>query len=176
MFTVCTIVLSNILYKDFRYEDRRNVACFCGGCILTFVGVKLLTSRRHGVAGPPARTVPLMEAEERGALSAGLIHNQFPSACVSKDASIEQLCQPSSQESPGLRTRSVEWSAHFSPGGARSRDDSDTSLLPLTPMGSWPMGMSSDFLRRTFSGLPTMGSSESVVEDGGVRGTGYGTL
>ena len=23
MFTVCTIAISNILYKDFRYEDRR---------------------------------------------------------------------------------------------------------------------------------------------------------
>ena len=169
MFTVCTIVISNILYKDFRYEDRSNVACFSGGCVLTFVGVKLLTSRRGGA--PLARAHLAVEAEDhdRGALGAGLIHNQFPGACVSKEPSIEHF-QPMPL-SPGSRSRSVDWSPQFSPG-IRAREDSDTSLLPLTMLNT--PGMSGDFLRRTFSGLPNlprMGSCESVVEDGGVRGT-----
>ena len=41
-----TIGISNILFRDFEQEDRSNVACFAVGCSLTFVGVKLLTSRR----------------------------------------------------------------------------------------------------------------------------------
>ena len=50
IFTVAVITISNILYKDFQYEDRRNVACFAVGCLLTFLGVKLLTSRRPRAA------------------------------------------------------------------------------------------------------------------------------
>ena len=88
---------------------------------------------------------------------------------MSKEPSIEHF-QPMPL-SPGSRSRSVDWSPQFSPG-IRAREDSDTSLLPLTMLNT--PGMSGDFLRRTFSGLPNlprMGSCESVVEDGGVRGT-----
>ena len=33
------------MYKDFVDEDRAKALTFCGGCLLTFQGVRLLTSR-----------------------------------------------------------------------------------------------------------------------------------
>jgi len=48
MFNICTIVGSNMLYKDFVDEDRMKALSFGGGCLLTFQGVRLLTASSKG--------------------------------------------------------------------------------------------------------------------------------
>ena len=69
-----------------------NVACFAGGCLLTFLGVKLLTSRRPRRSPERSRASDLAAPEERGGggrergLSAGLLPSEHPSACVHASA------------------------------------------------------------------------------------------
>ena len=46
LFTLSTIVGSNILYRDFEHAPSSALLAFAAGCALTFAGVKLLTSRR----------------------------------------------------------------------------------------------------------------------------------
>jgi len=223
MFTACTIAISNILYKDFRYEDRRNVACFAGGCILTFLGVKLLTSRRprhHGAsisisersrARGHASSSSISAAEERSrgggmergterGLSAKLIPAEHPSACTCL-CGAEAPPPPPAERGSTPPGGSPGWSPRgpqplWSPGGGFSgfggfgspprardtRDDADGGRhknynynsnynsnddpsLPSLSLLNTPLGMSGDFLRRTFSpgSIPRSSTLESVV-------------
>ncbi|KAF7555224.1 hypothetical protein G7046_g6598 [Stylonectria norvegica] len=47
MFTLCVILGSAILYRDFERTTREQAAKFVGGCLLTFFGVFLITSGRE---------------------------------------------------------------------------------------------------------------------------------
>ena len=64
LFTLSTIVGSNVLYRDFENEDRGTVLLFATGCGLTFGGVWLLTSKRRGSEIPPndERRAPMLAA------------------------------------------------------------------------------------------------------------------
>lgn len=46
MFTLCVIVGSAVLYRDFERTTAEQAAKFVGGCLLTFFGVFLITSGR----------------------------------------------------------------------------------------------------------------------------------
>lgn len=46
MFTLCVIIGSAILYRDFEKTTLEQAAKFVGGCLLTFFGVFLITSGR----------------------------------------------------------------------------------------------------------------------------------
>ncbi|KAL8936515.1 MAG: hypothetical protein Q9211_004150 [Gyalolechia sp. 1 TL-2023] len=46
LFTISVIVGSAVLYRDFESATARRVGEFVGGCLLTFVGVYLITSGR----------------------------------------------------------------------------------------------------------------------------------
>ena len=46
MFTLSVIIGSAILYRDFEKAQAENVVKFIGGCLLTFLGVFLITSGR----------------------------------------------------------------------------------------------------------------------------------
>ncbi|PNP54707.1 hypothetical protein THARTR1_04912 [Trichoderma harzianum] len=46
MFTLCVIVGSAVLYRDFEKTNKKQAAKFVGGCLLTFFGVFLITSGR----------------------------------------------------------------------------------------------------------------------------------
>jgi len=70
LFTICTIVGSSMLYKDFQSEDREHVLTFALGCLLTFAGVKLLTSA-SAPRPSDGRIAPLMEEPGTEYLSAG---------------------------------------------------------------------------------------------------------
>ncbi|KAF4120296.1 Pfam:DUF803 [Geosmithia morbida] len=49
MFTLCVILGSAILYRDFEHTTAKQAGKFVGGCLLTFFGVFLITSGRdHG--------------------------------------------------------------------------------------------------------------------------------
>lgn len=62
LFTMATIVGSNVLYKDFEHEDRWMFACFCAGCLLTFGGVKLLTA--HHSQDDDDKCAALIDSEQ----------------------------------------------------------------------------------------------------------------
>ncbi|KAH6603441.1 hypothetical protein Trco_008216 [Trichoderma cornu-damae] len=47
MFTLCVIVGSAVLYRDFEKTTKKQAAKFVGGCLLTFFGVFLITSGRE---------------------------------------------------------------------------------------------------------------------------------
>lgn len=47
MFTLCVIVGSAVLYRDFERTTAEQAAKFIGGCLLTFFGVFLITSGRE---------------------------------------------------------------------------------------------------------------------------------
>lgn len=51
LFTISVIVGSAILYGDFRSAGSDRIGKFVGGCILTFLGVYLITSRRKNEEG-----------------------------------------------------------------------------------------------------------------------------
>ncbi|KAL6864323.1 magnesium transporter NIPA domain-containing protein [Trichoderma novae-zelandiae] len=46
MFTLCVIIGSAVLYRDFEKTTKKQAAKFVGGCLLTFFGVFLITSGR----------------------------------------------------------------------------------------------------------------------------------
>ncbi|KAL7945742.1 DUF803 domain-containing protein [Trichoderma barbatum] len=46
MFTLCVIIGSAVLYRDFEKTNKKQAAKFVGGCLLTFFGVFLITSGR----------------------------------------------------------------------------------------------------------------------------------
>ena len=48
LFTISVIVGSAVLYRDFKSATGAKVGAFIGGCLLTFLGVYLITSGRHG--------------------------------------------------------------------------------------------------------------------------------
>lgn len=47
MFTLCVIIGSAVLYRDFEKTTTEQAAKFVGGCLLTFFGVFLITSGRQ---------------------------------------------------------------------------------------------------------------------------------
>lgn len=47
LFTLCVILGSAVLYRDFVKTTPKQVACFVGGCLLTFFGVFVITSGRQ---------------------------------------------------------------------------------------------------------------------------------
>lgn len=47
MFTLCVIIGSAVLYRDFEKTNMKQAAKFIGGCLLTFFGVFLITSGRE---------------------------------------------------------------------------------------------------------------------------------
>ena len=46
MFTLCVIIGSAVLYRDFERTSGEQASKFVGGCLLTFFGVFLITSGR----------------------------------------------------------------------------------------------------------------------------------
>ena len=48
LFTISVIIGSAVLYRDFESATADRIGKFIGGCILTFLGVYLITSRRAG--------------------------------------------------------------------------------------------------------------------------------
>ena len=133
LFTLCTIVGSNVLYKDFDHEDRWSVAFFFAGCLLTFGGVKLLTSKRKRKASATAdgKEAALLPNEHGGGE-----HGRGSKHHEPGDPPLDDLFQPPPQQGDS--------------DGGSSLDERDMPALSLL---NTPMGMSGDVLRRTFSGV-----------------------
>src|SRR5436190_741097 len=55
MFTLSVVLGSSILYKDFNSATPERLLKFIFGCLSTFVGVYLITSKRPGPRAPSHR-------------------------------------------------------------------------------------------------------------------------
>ena len=62
LFSLSSIVGSNILYRVFENEDPHTIFLFGTGCALTFYGVWLLTSRRQR-GDKSTRSTPLLPSK-----------------------------------------------------------------------------------------------------------------
>lgn len=78
MFTLCVIIGSAVLYRDFERTTAEQAAKFVGGCLLTFFGVFIITSGRPSadddeedddslsVADGPGESINLAEQANNG--------------------------------------------------------------------------------------------------------------
>lgn len=79
MFTLCVIIGSAVLYRDFEKTTPRRAVKFVGGCLLTFFGVFLITSGRPARGEDDESYVDIDDSEE----AIGLLrqdHEQSPEA------------------------------------------------------------------------------------------------
>jgi len=142
LFTLATLVGSNILYKDFEDEDPSSLALFGGGCLFTFCGVKLLTSSESGAY-------------------AGSGSYRASNGTAAEDQETRDyfaLEDGSMKAAPQLR------SANSNPRVFGYLEGGD-SLQPLTLLNT-PMGLSGDVIRRTFTVIPTEGSRAFTPDRG----------
>lgn len=70
MFTLCVIIGSAVLYRDFERTTPRQAAKFIGGCLLTFFGVFLITSGRPPRDEDDESYADIVDSEE----AIGLLH------------------------------------------------------------------------------------------------------
>lgn len=170
LFTLSTIVGSNILYRDFEDEDRATVALFGTGCILTFGGVWLLTSRRQRSSSIPptdARREPMLSGSSQRS-SGAMEHGMAPSA-ERADAPSSEVSVPI--EPPLDRLIVPAHHSYFFPAAALSLDDELYEQgVPLGLLNS-PLALSGDVLRRTFNQrLHTYSERASAQSDDGLDG------
>ncbi|KAF2653732.1 DUF803-domain-containing protein [Lophiostoma macrostomum CBS 122681] len=71
LFTLSVILGSAVLYRDFERTSGEEAGKFVGGCALTFLGVWLITSGRHG-----SRDTDEEDREPEGEESIGLINGE----------------------------------------------------------------------------------------------------
>lgn len=170
LFTLCTIVGSNMLYRDFEHADTFAVALFAGGCSLTFLGVRLLTSGKDALTERTSRRTSFPPSDDK---RMPMLPTSTPSTVYAADvmrvdagagagAAAEGgsgsglgggsngQWPPSSFATPGgdFPPERAPWSAdnpmHFD-------DDYGTQRLDGFALVNAPMGVSGDVLRRTFS-------------------------
>ncbi len=154
MFTISTIFGSNMLYKDFEGDRPATVALFCVGCLLTFGGVKLLTTRRgHG-------GVEDVDGN-------GLLHEQQHAVDERDDPSelpLDKLYRPLGRAGFGYDGAAAAGGGgsvavlggsppprHRRMGSAGTLREGEGGLAPLS-LAYTPLGASGDVLRRTFTG------------------------
>lgn len=83
MFTLCVIIGSAVLYRDFEKTTPERAAKFVGGCLLTFFGVFLITSGRQR----KDEDEDLLDDEEGVDETIGLIdHEGNPTAAPEDDS------------------------------------------------------------------------------------------
>lgn len=177
LFTLTTIVGSNILYRDFEKADRVTVALFALGCALTFSGVKLLTSRRSraepgSIPYPP----PDFADEKRRPM---LAHAHHPAGgradhgllgihhCAT-DGLLDGYLDDFDERYRGDdRLRPLP--PPLAPPYPLSPPTRTRAFQPLTLVNT-PMGFSGDVLRRTFGNLERS-PDRSPTEGTPLRGT-----
>mmetsp|Transcript_7896 Transcript_7896/g.25268 ORF Transcript_7896/g.25268 Transcript_7896/m.25268 type:complete len:284 (-) Transcript_7896:465-1316(-) len=143
LFTLCTILSSNFLYRDFQQQSAGSIAAFCAGCCLTFLGVFLITSAR--------------QAERSRAPSA---HDSRPAVLEGWAAGADAKCAAllgseaeATQERAGRQATPYGAEVGAGPGGrhgGRRSMREDAGEQPIALMNT-PLGLGGDVLCRTFS-------------------------
>jgi hypothetical protein len=121
MFTLCVILGSAILYRDFERTTSEQAGKFVGGCLLTFFGVFLITSGRQQSEDDEDLLSDSESVEETIGLTDHEGHQQGPTV---DRQSITTSVPPSRRSS---RTSRVEYSVSTRP---RSPDEED-NIPPL---------------------------------------------
>ena len=173
LFTLSVIIGSAILYRDFESATLDRVGKFVGGCVLTFLGVYLITSGRSGGGDGEGEDVEDEEhmigmVDEEDDHEESTEHDEDTvSKRKSSQASITFM---QASQSPGRRRLSRQQSnGRGSAPRTPQRFDSSTSSRmsqPLSPLGTdpdapslnnpWAPSQESLSARRT---LPSMASS-----------------
>lgn len=170
LFTLSTIVGSNILYRDFENEGLHTVIAFGCGCLLTFLGVKLLTSKRgRNAAVADDKAAPMLANEAPSAVNEQHREPPLPPRKAHLDAEgpsgeppLGQLFQPSrpTHDASGLTTINL---AHYPPqqqplapppprpNPMHFLDEDLQDDPPTLALLASPMGNAHEVLRRTFS-------------------------
>ena len=114
LFTLSVIIGSAILYRDFESATANRVGKFVGGCILTFLGVYLITSGRatkgdgdeHDDIDDEENIIGLVdeerfqdEVEERNATKNGMLRHESTTSVRFSDPPLSR--RTSRQQSPG---------------------------------------------------------------------------
>ena len=131
LFTLCTIVGSNILYRDFENEDAQTILSFALGCVLTFGGVKLLTSRRQRPASRRSSAHDISTTSD-DTKCVPMLSDVYPVGVGSG--------APAAAPAP----------AAFEPEALAVNFDDEVDDRMIATLNS-PLAMTGDVLRRTFS-------------------------
>ena len=123
LFTLSVIIGSAILYRDFESATAERFAKFIGGCMLTFLGVYLITTRREKGGGGQDDGIDIGDEEE----GIGLIDEERY-----EDEPIEEESDRRKSKADTLNDGSPESSrrqsgSSFPPHTPRSRTLSSTS-------------------------------------------------
>ena len=95
LFTISVIIGSAVLYRDFESANTDRIGKFVGGCVLTFLGVYLITSGRAGNRDSHGEqdideeenTIGLVDEERYQGTSVFLIHIYLYSVVTTSDIS-----------------------------------------------------------------------------------------
>lgn len=161
LFTLCVIVGSAILYRDFEKTTAKRATKFVGGCLLTFFGVFLITSGRQRQDDNDDHV--LSDAE--GVETIGLMHHEAnaPPRALAQEAST-----PKSQSRQSSRLSWVSFAETVKPGSPP--DDADAASM----RHAGPAEGALDLLGEESSPLPSNPWRESW--DGSEPGVETGAL
>ncbi|KAF7544624.1 hypothetical protein G7Z17_g9810 [Cylindrodendrum hubeiense] len=143
MFTLCVIIGSAVLYRDFQRTTAEQAAKFIGGCLLTFFGVFLITSGREqshddddalSDTDGVEETIGLARQDTNG-LSSGPNGQEFP-APKSRSRRSSRLSQASYLES--LRVVTPHHDGGIPSGRLMGSNGSHSSPGQETPIHSNP--------------------------------------
>jgi len=137
LFTLCVILGSAVLYRDFEKTTARQAAAFVGGCLLTFFGVFLITSgRQHKEVDDEDLLSDVDGIEE----TIGLTRHED---AVSAPPTAQDPETPKSQSRRSSRISRVSFADTVKPGSPLGRSDmpnvakvasnSEPSLIAIEP-------------------------------------------
>ncbi len=137
LFTISVIIGSAVLYRDFKSADAGRVAKFAGGCLLTFLGVYLITSGRSREGDDGERlddeeeAIGLVDEERRTDEAAGenedLEGSSLKGALDNSPRTSRRASQKSSQSTaPRTPRRSSD--------SSRAQSSWDRARQPQTPL------------------------------------------
>ncbi len=190
LFTISVIVGSAILYRDFKSATGDRIAKFIGGCVMTFLGVYLITSGRgrtegNGIdeeLGDEENAIGLVDEEryldevdadaenrKRRKSSLSITFDDIPSATDSRRSSKQQAGSgsvsprtPSRQHSQLSSESSVDSTPSSLENRWRPSDDVNSDTRPRPPESSISTPLLPSDAQRTDSSTPLRGANLST--------------
>ena len=119
LFTISVIVGSAILYRDFKSATGDRIGKFIGGCLLTFLGVYLITSGRTQAHGEGVDDID----DEEDAI--GL---------VDEEEYQDEVASPHNEHSRRQSSMSIRFDDHDGAPQSRRSSKQQMALSPSTPI------------------------------------------
>ena len=132
LFTLCVILGSAILYRDFEKTTMRQAFAFVGGCLLTFFGVFLITSGRQSKDGESLDDDDLLSEVDGIEETIGLIGQDEAGMAVESQAT-EAPNPPSRRSSKISRVSFAETIKPESPQAVPAAPPAPTGLSESAP-------------------------------------------